>query len=614
MNGQMGTHDLDKFVRHRGPLTSVAMIPHQDWIVTSGYDGAVARFNLASNEVKLLGYHDHLVNHICVNDQGNLVASSSSDYTIGIWSTLSNTMVMRLVGHQDDVEAFVFIGEHTGASASRDRTIVIWDLRSGSASKVLKGHDKDVLSLVYFDGRLYSTGDDMTLRIWDVDSGELIRSLGPFESETDTCTIDIVRHRAVLGCDDGCLRVFDLDSGDLLHRIDAHASGVKKVAASPKNGDLLSASYDQKIIVWDGSNFIKKFEVERLTSTWERSLNWSPRGDLLLGGTFDGTVLAWDAQTGKLLKEMGERNEPGNACFNEIAVSDSGRVLAVSDDGIIRSVLKSGMGLALTESVNLRGGRVLMNAVAFDDDLQLAATGAHDHLLHIFDMDQGHLLNQRDVALNEGPINTIRVARQKDYRSQIFAGCYSGRIVRVGRDSSILGTVDVHDGAVKALRLHSEDPVGVSCGADGSLLGWSFSGGLLRRYTGHEAIINDVDFAPDGARICSVSRDFTAKVYDVESGVLRASFALGRRSLKSTCFFDDTRIMVGDYWGHLISIDLEHGKIVSRRIAGNGISSLARCQGYLIASSYDGSIYLVRPDDLEVVGCLRLMSQRSSEN
>ena len=35
----------ERFVRHRGPVTGVAMIPETDWIATSGYDGALARFN-----------------------------------------------------------------------------------------------------------------------------------------------------------------------------------------------------------------------------------------------------------------------------------------------------------------------------------------------------------------------------------------------------------------------------------------------------------------------------------------------------------------------------------------------------------------------------------------
>ena len=46
------------------------------------------------------------------------------------------------------------------------------------------------------------------------------------------------------------------------------------------------------------------------------------------------------------------------------------------------------------------------------------------------------------------------------------------------------------------------------------------------------------------------------------------------------------------------------------RIAGNGLSSLSRSGAHVVATSYDGGVYLVRPNDLAVVNVLRLMVQR----
>ena len=49
------------------------------------YDSAVGLFDLDLGTVDLLGYHEHLANRIVVNPAGTLAASSSSDYTIGLW-------------------------------------------------------------------------------------------------------------------------------------------------------------------------------------------------------------------------------------------------------------------------------------------------------------------------------------------------------------------------------------------------------------------------------------------------------------------------------------------------------------------------------------------------
>jgi WD40 repeat protein len=601
------------FLRHRGPVTGVCAIPGSSKVVTSAYDSAVALFDLETGEVDLLGYHEHLVNRIVVDARGERAASCSSDYTVCIWDLEKREPIRILQGHSDDVEDFVFIEGSWGASASRDRRILVWDLDTGAILRVLDGHEKDVLSLAYHDGTLYSSGDDSTLRAWDLESGKQINLWGPFETETDTCAMDPLHGRVVLGCDDGFVRVFDVGSGRLLGEVAGHSSGIKKVAVSPVNGDILSAAYDQNILFWDPESLTRKQTLQKHPATWERSLTWSPEGDRILAGTFDGTVLVWDAGTGALLSQVGDQTrEPGNACLNEVGAAEDGTVVLVSDDGFVRLARFTAGGGEWLEQVEPASGRILMNAVTLDADAGLVVAGAHNHKVHLFDVDlaRGTLGGEREVVLGQGPVNTIRVCRHPEYRDQAFVGCYSSAIVRVTREGEIAGTIRVHEGAVKALRLHPQQTVGVSCGADGLLLSWSFEGELLQRFLGHTAIINDVDLEPSGERIASVSRDFSVKIYELATGKLLETFALGHKSLKSVCFFDADTIVVGDYWGSLIRVDLASGGVRREKIAANGVSAVGRCGDHVAATSYDGGVYRVSPRDLSVVDSLRAMHQR----
>ena len=191
------------FSRHRGPITCVVGIPNTRKALTSGYDGAVALFDLDSGAVELLGYHGHLVNRINVNREGTRAASSSSDYNVFIWNLETLTVERVLRGHSDDVEDFAFADRNTGVSVSRDQRILIWDLATGSIIRTIEEHEKDVLAVVAQGNSIYTAGDDMTLRQWDLSTGRMLRKWGPFEHETDTCAIDPVLGRAVLGCDDG---------------------------------------------------------------------------------------------------------------------------------------------------------------------------------------------------------------------------------------------------------------------------------------------------------------------------------------------------------------------------------------------------------------------------
>ena len=603
------------FRRHRGPVTTAAWVPNTRQIVTSAYDGAVARFDLDSGAVTLLGHHDHLVNRIVVSADGLRAASVSSDYSIFLWDLRSGARLQRLIGHSDDVEDFCFIGERRGASVSRDRRILLWDLDTGAITRCIEGHERDVLSICADDRHLYTSGDDKTLRVWDIDSGAPLRMWGPFETETDTCAIDTHHGRVVLGCDDGCIRVFSILGGDILATIPAHRSGIKKVACSPRDGSILSAAYDQAIHVWDGNDFSHRLSLEARARQWERSFNWSPDGQHIVAGTFDGTVLVWQAHDGRFLTELGAADDDtfGNDCFNDIASAGNGDIAVVNDAGHVRLGHLTDTDARWLTQAAPRTGRMLMNAVTVLDDGQRIIGGAHDQHLHVFTRTGDSLHADTATHLGEGPINCIRASTQDGWQDSLFVACYSGAVVRTDRDGRVQDRIAHHENAVKALRLHPTRPVGVSCSADGVLTSWRFSGELLHRFAGHTAIIDDIDLDPSGEFLASTGRDFHLLIYRLDDGVLLQAFDLGRRSPKAVCFVDRETVVVTNYWGELLRVDLTTGAILRRQIAANGISAIARVsdrEDRLLASSYDGSNYLVRSSDLQVINRLQAMQQR----
>jgi WD40 repeat protein len=603
------SHDNSEFVRHRGPVTCVAGIPNRNAAVSSGYDGAVAYADLDTGTLELMGYHDHLANKISVNQAGTRAASCSADYTIYIWDLATRQVERILKGHSDDVEDFFFVDDDRGVSASRDWRIIVWNLNTGAAIHIIEGHEKDVLSVAVDNGRIYTSGDDMTLRVWDLETGKPIRMWGPFEDETDSCAIDPDHGHAVLGCDDGVVRVFDIDTGAPVAEIPAHSSGIKRVTVSPVTGDILSAAYDQHILVWDANDMSLKLELEFRPSIWERSFNWTADGKKLLAGTFDGTVLVWDATTGKCLAEVGERGE-GNACFNDVSGTPAGDILTVSDDGLLRLGRLTPAEANWVAEIEPKNGRILANAITIDAEYGMAVSGAHNQALHLFDFDGKTLSNEIEVPLAEGPINCVRISHHAGHERESFVACYSGAIVRVSHDGKILAKFAGNDGAVKAVRLHPTERIGVSCSADNSLHSWDFDGNRLHTFLGHMAIVDDVDIDPTGTMIASVSRDFTLKVYRLEDASMVGSYSLGRRSPKAVCFVDKDTVVVTNYWGSLLRFDVTSGATLVRHIAKNGISALTRCGNHLVASSYDGALYLVDPVTLEPVNTLRSMTQR----
>lgn len=604
----------DGFTHHRGPVTCVAGIPGGNLAVTSGYDAAVGFVDFDQGRMELLGYHRHLVNRVVVNETGSLAATCSSDYMIGLWNLENRTLERVLRGHWDDVEDFAFIDDETGVSVSRDRRILVWDLKTGAIVRVLEKHRRDVLSVEFAKGRIYSSGDDMTLRQWDAGSGELLRTWGPFDVETDTCAIDALNDRVVLGCDDGKIRVFDSRTGSLVREIDAHRSGIKKVAVSTADGAILSAAYDQRILIWNPESGELIRELESHRATWERSFNWSPDGQSILAGTFDGSVLRWALDSGRLVDHVGGRKNRGNPCLNDISSNHAGRTAIVSDDGSLRVAVLTDSDEVAVQSANPVSGRVLMNAVFQVEPDSLVLAGAHDQKLHAFTIAGGQPAPAYELNLEEGPINCIRARRNGGDQLEAFVACYSGSVVRVSVDGSgsmqVLARYPMHAGAVKAVRLHPSGNAAASCAADGSMCAWTLDGELMHAFTGHTAIVDDLDFDPSGEMIASVSRDFTVNVYEFSSGLMRHSILLGRESPKCVLYWDRKRIFVGNYWGDIWRVDLSTGQVTPFPVASNGISSLSRCGSGLVAASYDGTVSLLDADTMKVIGRQALMNQK----
>jgi WD40 repeat protein len=101
-------------------------------------------------------------------------------------------------------------------SASEYRTLRLWDLESGQTIRTFEGHTGLLPAVALTpDGRraVSVSSDDQTLRLWDLENGQTIRTL---EGHTDWVPAVVLTpdgRRAVSVSSDRTLRLWDLESG-----------------------------------------------------------------------------------------------------------------------------------------------------------------------------------------------------------------------------------------------------------------------------------------------------------------------------------------------------------------------------------------------------------------
>ena len=108
------------------------------------------------------------------------------------------------------------------SGSANDKTIKVWDLESGRLLRSLEGHTDGVNAVALTpDGRIVSGSADKTIKVWDLESGHLLRSL---EGHTDGVkTVALTPDgRIVSGSEDNTIKVWDLESGRLLRSLEGH--------------------------------------------------------------------------------------------------------------------------------------------------------------------------------------------------------------------------------------------------------------------------------------------------------------------------------------------------------------------------------------------------------
>ncbi|KAI9285194.1 WD40-repeat-containing domain protein [Umbelopsis sp. AD052] len=160
--------------------------------------------------------------------RGNLLVSGSYDYTMRLWNIETGRLIHLMEGHTQRVYSVVLdIDNRRCMSGSMDSTVRIWSLDDGSCLNVLEGHSILVGLLHLTPNHLVSAAADSTLRIWSTETGICEHVLSGHQAAITCFQHD--ENKVVSGSEGG-LKLWDINTGQLVRDLITNVTGVWRVA------------------------------------------------------------------------------------------------------------------------------------------------------------------------------------------------------------------------------------------------------------------------------------------------------------------------------------------------------------------------------------------------
>lgn len=233
----------------------------------------------------------------------------SEEGVVEVFSWPEGEPVTRFDSHKDSVRSVVWQDDVKLLSGSIDRDIKLWHLKKETnAVSTLKGHSRsvDAICLIENGRTLVSSGADQSLRVWDLESGSLIRSLNQH-----TKPVNALRLRPIKGglpmvasaARDRTIRFWQPTIGRMVRYIRLDSEPLN-IAWTNDGNRVLATCVDGRVRIIDPVEVTVTQDLPAIKG-WAYALAMHPHDRSAAIGGINGQI--WRIEN---LSEPGARSEP----------------------------------------------------------------------------------------------------------------------------------------------------------------------------------------------------------------------------------------------------------------------------------------------------------------
>ncbi len=348
--------------------------------------------------------------------------------------TPADSQTSPAAAHTDAIESIEFNDDGTQLlTTSDDYTIKLWDVASNRLTKTLRGHGGWVRDAVFFpgnDGRILSIGNDAAVRVWQ--PATLHETVAFQSTESDTPSLQTRPHD-----DEIWSASFNADGTKIVTASRDHTARVLEIDPKTLGFKNTVDLVDEDGRLQEGSPFVAL------------SLAVDPSHNRLFVGSADSTVRVWDLGSGSQISSAA-----GTGLNTTLAVSSDGSLLVTgsSDEEarfLVWEIDAQGM-IAEQPKFRLKQHQTTVTAIAISPDNRLIFTGDRNGLGLLWDSATGKTVG---AALNQHLGFRINAAQFTPDSQQLLIAADDQKVSRVDLDTLQLLDVLPHPGFVTRLSI-----------------------------------------------------------------------------------------------------------------------------------------------------------------
>ncbi len=249
---------------HTSYVNSVSFSNDGETLASGSDDNTIKLWDVKTGQVICtFSEHGNRVTSVSFSSDAKTLASGSWDGTIKLWNVETHQLIRTIPANNSGVNSVTFsIDGNTLASGHRDNTIKLWDVKTGQEIRTLSGHKGSVnsVSFIPFFKTLVINQQGEIFMV----NGSSLSAILKFGISSDGKTLKILAS----GSDDKTIKLWNVETGQEIRTLSGHSSSVHSVSFSSDGKMLASGDAHGTIKLWNGSN---GWDLDALM---ERSCDW----------------------------------------------------------------------------------------------------------------------------------------------------------------------------------------------------------------------------------------------------------------------------------------------------------------------------------------------------